>query len=90
MHAVEQITAWRDDAGQYFSFPICWHCALRLGRLPVNVQAKQLRIAVNRLSDDPARYSVVFHADEWAAKLFVALEAERISVHNAVLANTPQ
>ena len=64
LHTVGQITAGRDDAGQYFSFPICWHCALRLGRLPVNVQAKQLRIAVNRLADDPARFGVVYHADE--------------------------
>ena len=76
---VGQITAGLDDAGQNFTFPICWHCALRLGRLPVSIQSKQLRIAINRLADYPARFGVMYHSDKWAAKLYVALEAERIA-----------
>jgi hypothetical protein len=83
LHAVGQITAGQDYAGQYFSFPVCWDCALRLGRLPKNVQFKQLQIAVNRLADDPQRFGVMYHADKWAAKLYVALESERIGDINA-------
>ncbi len=79
LHAVGQITPACDAAEQYFSFPICRPCAGRLNRLPVNVHAKQLKIAINRLADDPARFGVVYHADGWAAKLYVALEAERIA-----------
>ncbi len=73
--------------GQHFSFPICLSCAVRLSLLPVNVHAKQLKIAINRLADDPSRYGVMYHADEWAAKLYVALEAERISEQNAISTN---
>lgn len=78
MRDAGRLVAFRDDAGQSFSFAICPRCAGRLDRLPMPVQSKQLAAAINQLIKHPERYAVKQHPDEGAARLYVAVEAAHL------------
>lgn len=72
------LIAYRDDAGQYFTFGICHRCDGRLERLPIRAQQRSLEAAVNTIADHPERYQVLFFPDRFSALAFVKLEAERL------------
>ena len=78
MRCAGRLVAFRDDAGLSFSFAICPRCAGRLDRLPVRVQSKQLDIAISNLEKRPDRYWFKTFPDEFSARTYVHLEAERL------------
>lgn len=78
MQIIGRLLTFRDDSRENFSFAICSHCAGRLDRLPLSVQAKQLDAAINQLIKHPERYTVKRHADETEARLYVAVEAAHL------------
>lgn len=74
-----RVIAYRDDAGQHFTFSICQRCSVRLTRLPISAQQKQLAAAVSAIAAHPERYSLRTFDSAAAAKLYAVLEAERLS-----------
>lgn len=77
MNAVGRLVAATDDAGQVFTFAVCARCALRLDRLPVHIQRRQMFAAFRQISRHPERYPDLRQfPSRAAAHLFVVLEAE--------------
>lgn len=73
-----RLVAFKDDAGQSFSFAVCSHCTGRLDRLPIHLQGRQLDSAIRNLERHPERYEIRYFKSLDAAKLFVKLEASRL------------
>jgi len=78
MQRVGRCVSFRDEAGQWFSFDICLHCTLRLDRLPIRLQLRQLDVAVSNLCRQPQRYDVATHDNELEAELVVKLRAAKL------------
>lgn len=80
MRHIGRLTTATDEAGQHFVFATCRNCLVRLERLPLNLQRKQLNLAVEALARHPERYpSPLFFESGEAASLYCRLEAERLS-----------
>lgn len=73
-----KIAAFEDVLGQAFGFAICAPCRVRLDRLPLRLQGRQLDVAIRNLEKHPDRYEIQCFESMTAARLFVALEAERL------------
>lgn len=73
-----RLVAFKDDAGQSFSFAVCPRCTGRLDRLPVRLQSRQLDSAIRNLERHPERYWFKTFPDEFSARTYVHLEAERL------------
>ena len=73
-----RIVAATDTVGQDFAFSICVPCTLRMERLPVLLQSRQMDVAISNLERHPERYEIRFFESEEAAKLFVRLEADSL------------
>lgn len=73
-----RLIAATDTLGQDFSFSICVRCTLRMERLPVRLQVRQMDVAVSNLERHPERYEIRFFESNDAAKLFVRLEADSL------------
>ena len=71
--------AYRDDAEQHFVFAICPNCSHSLARLPVTTQQKRLAAAVRTIAGRPELYRLSFFNSAVEAKLYAALEAERLA-----------
>ena len=67
--------------GQNFAFPVCVQCTLRMERLPVRLQGRQMDIAVSNLERHPERYEIHFFESGEAARLYVRLEDECLSAN---------
>jgi hypothetical protein len=78
MRQVGRLIAYRDDAGQHFSFALCGRCSSRLARLPTRIQQQQLNAAVSAIAAHPGRYRVRCFDSAVEARLYVALEAENL------------
>ena len=65
-----------DTAGQDFVFVVCCRCAVRLGRLPLAVQRKQMAIAIQRLADRPERHPYRLMSSAAEADMLTVLLAE--------------
>ena len=71
-----RLVSFTDDVGQSFSFAICPRCSVRLDRLPVRQQGRQMDIAIANLANHPERYQFRAFGSEIEARLFVKLESE--------------
>lgn len=79
MHRSGRLVAGNDDDDHHFVFAICDRCTLRLDRLPVKLQRRQLQVAVANLARDPDRYLLWCFENEVQARLFCRMEADRLS-----------
>lgn len=79
MRRIGRLIAAADEAEQFFAFPICMRCGLRLDRLPDPIQRQQTLLAFREIARHPIRYpGIKQFANKVEARLFVALEAERL------------
>lgn len=78
MGVVGRLVAATDTVGQNFAFPVCVQCTLRMERLPVRLQGRQMDIAVSNLERHPERYEIHFFESGEAARLYVRLEADSL------------
>lgn len=76
---VGRLIEHRDARGFFAVFPVCQPCRQRLDRLPERVQHRQHSIAVCRLAARPEHYNYNTFSTVIEARLFRALEVERLS-----------
>ena len=76
MAHVGRLVAFRDDAGQCFTFAVCDRCTARLYRLPLRLQGRQMDVAISNLERHPERYEIRFFDTEEAARLYARLKAD--------------
>lgn len=75
---VGRVVSFQDTAGQWFTFEVCLTCTLRLERLPIRLQLRQLDAAVGNLWRHPERYELTPHANETEAVLATKLRAAQL------------
>lgn len=78
MRHIGRCVSFKDAAGQWFTFDICLACTLRLDRLPMRLQLRQLDAAVGNLWRHPERYDLTPHAGETEAVLATKLRAAHL------------
>ena len=75
---IGRLVAYRDDAGQHFTFALCDRCLVRLRRLPRPVAQRQENAAIGMVARCPEKYLVHYFSTAAEAHLYIALEAENM------------